>query len=504
MSAENIGFCVQDYLQQSFSRYANCVALKSGEAEVSYKQLNTQSQLLANLLIELSSDGKNKMVSCFFKSQVNYLVALLACMKARCIFVPFNSQLSYDENMARNRQLPILCCLHDDVCLRDQSSCCYYDLLTADLSSEVDEYYVPYDCDDPVYVYFTSGTSANPKAILGRNGSLAHFIEWETSEFKLSCNVKVLQLMSPVFDPYLRDVLVPLCVGGEIVFLDQPIQNTHDVLRLLADHSISLIHITPSYMNLLLRASKSRKKIFESMSFIFFAGERLSATTANESISFFPNAKVINLYGPTETTLAKAFYVVHSPVACIEWIPIGAPIRDSMIYVMGDSKLCEENEIGELCIETQHASFGYYNEQAVSAQRFRASPFRHGYILYHTGDMGYYDHNEQLHYVGRMDRQTKIAGVMTSFPLLENLIMEYSNVDECVVCEIEAIGLVAYYTSELVVDVSSIRSDIIQHIGKHAVIKHFIKLSSFPLNVNGKKNTQILSLISFFEQWRSK
>src|SRR5262249_37665513 len=106
--------------------------------------------------------------------------------------------------------------------------------------------------DDGCYVFFTSGTTGEGKAILGRHKSLYHFINWEINEFQLDVTCRVSQLLLVVFDPWFRDVFVPLCSGGTLCIPPNEIRdNMLQLLEWLNSSRITLMHIVPTIFRLL-------------------------------------------------------------------------------------------------------------------------------------------------------------------------------------------------------------------------------------------------------------
>ncbi len=492
--------CIQDYLRLSFAENADRLAVIIDNYSFTYEQLNNHTQALADNLRQYKSyDKPFCFVSCLFANRVNYLVALLACLKANCIFVPLNTNAQFDVNIERSNHIGASCFLHDNPnTMHGPNHQLYYDLLFNNLPSSTTERYDDYNSNDLVYLYLSSGTSLQQKAILGKNCGLAQFINWEIEQFHITSCIKVLQLTEPVFDPYLRDVLMPLCVGGTLFFPTYKIHSIPHVLTQFEEDNINLLHITPSYMDLLLRLIKIRKKIYNKFRLILFAGEKLSVKTVNECKEVFPNAVFVNLYGPTETTLAKAYYVIDKSTVYDNWIPIGNPIENAQIYVMDNDRLCDIGEFGELCIDTQYASHGYYQNSALTKQKFIDSPFQPNSTLYRTGDKGYKDQHGLLNYVCRMDRQVKIAGIRIDLSELEELIKNQYTITDCVVCMIEQIGLVMYYTSEFVIDERDMRNYLEKYFQRNVTFKYIVHLDVFPLNISGKKDIKQLSSYSYF------
>src|SRR5206468_5362837 len=127
------------------------------------------------------------------------------------------------------------------------------------------------------------------------------------------------------------------------------------------------------------------------MRWVFFAGEPLTETVIRRWRSTFPTGgELVNLYGPTETTLAKCFYRVPADISPGVQ-PVGRPLPETQALVVAENnQLCGINEPGEIVLRTPFRSLGYINAPEENRKRFVRNPFRDGEQdwLYCTGDCG--------------------------------------------------------------------------------------------------------------------
>lgn len=261
--------------------------------------------------------------------------------------------------------------------------------------------------DDAAYVFFTSGTTGTPRAILGRSVALTHFLRWEAEHVGLGRTDRVAMLTALGFDVVLRDMFVPLIAGATLVIPEDPA----DVPAWLADRRISLVHAVPTlaagWLTDMDRAATHSPRV------VLFAGEPLTDTLVNRWRARFPGTqRIVNLYGPTETTLAKcAFDVPDPPLPGIQ--PLGTPLPDTSVFVVGDDgHPVPDGESGQLAIETVHRSAGYLNSPTETRRRFVDFPGgAAGHLVFLTGDRGHRGADGLLHIEGRLDDQVKIRGV---------------------------------------------------------------------------------------------
>ncbi len=266
--------------------------------------------------------------------------------------------------------------------------------------------------DNAAYIFFTSGTTGMPKGVLGNHKGLSHFLTWQRDTFDIRPGDRASQLTALSFDVVLRDIFVAL-VSGATLCLPEAELSTHAVLAWLEQARISVLHTVPTLMQAWL-ARTPETATLRQLRWVFLAGEPLPDTLVQHWRATFPQAgELINLYGPTETTLAKCCYrVPDPPTPGIQ--PVGQALPDTQALVMSRAgHLCGIGEAGEIVLRTPFRTDGYLQEANGDSQAFQVNPFRQDAndMLYHTGDRGRYRPDGSLDILGRMDRQVKIRGI---------------------------------------------------------------------------------------------
>ena len=166
--------------------------------------------------------------------------------------------------------------------------------------------------EGPAYIFFTSGTTGRPKAVLGRQKGLSHFLLWQREAFGIGPGDRAAQLTGLSFDVMLRDILTPLISGATLVLPDDEDLNPERILRWLVERAITVVHTVPSLAGAWLGAAPNELSAAV-LRWTFFAGEPLLRQVVERWRDAFPATGVVNLYGPTETTLAKCFFLVPDP-----------------------------------------------------------------------------------------------------------------------------------------------------------------------------------------------
>ena len=267
--------------------------------------------------------------------------------------------------------------------------------------------------DDAAYIFLTSGTSGRPRAILGCHKGLSHFLAWQRQTFGVGPGDRAAQLTALSFDVVLRDIFLPLTSGATLCLPTVDDLGADHVLPFLERDAISLLHTVPTVADSWL-VDPPQGISLHRLRQVFFAGEPLTDVLVRRLRRAFPGlGEVINLYGPTETTLAKCWYrVAAEPAPGTQ--PVGRPLPQTQAPVMAPGgRLCGVGEAGEIVLRTPFRSLGYLDNAALNAEKFVPNPRRDDPqdLLYHTGDRGRLRPDGLLEILGRLDDQIKVRGV---------------------------------------------------------------------------------------------
>jgi len=356
--------------------------------------------------------------------------------------------------------------------------------------------------DDPAYVFFTSGTTGRPKAVLGRQKGLSHFLTWQRSTFGIGPGDRAAQLTGLSFDVVLRDVFLPLTSGATLVLPDEDDVSPERILLWLRERAISVVHTVPSLASAWLGVATPGFKA-EALRWTFFAGEPLLAQVVTRWRAAFPETSVVNLYGPTETTLAKCFYrVPDPPVQDVQ--PVGTPLPQAQALILGGGeRLCGLGEVGEIVVRTPFRSLGYLNNPEEN-RRFRPNPFRSDSddLLYVSGDRGRYRLDGTVEILGRLDEQVKVRGVRVEPAEIRAALGRHPAVWESAVLVRENRPgslsgdkrLVAYLVLRpgAVLDLEALRRHLRQELPEAMVPSTFVTVDALPLTPNGKLDRRTL------------
>lgn len=505
-------------------------AIAEEQRNVTYGELNTRANQIAALL-KNSGIETGSIVATFIPGSITLVEALIGIFKSGAVYLP----LDITAPEIKLKQIVSLC--HPRILITTDAysasvktfvtsndlDISYVVVLSGDTGMEVIEYigkqfvsrsmsYANFEginqapsftAKDSNYIFFTSGSTGEPKGIVGSHEALSHFIRWEIQEFKITQADRVSQLVPVTFDASLRDIFVPLCSGAMLCIPDAKTRfNIPLLVKWISEHKITTMHCVPSLFRVITREIQSEVlKQPLSLKRILLAGEPLyRKDVENWRRVAGTDVELVNLYGTTEITLVKTFYRIGDidQENIQHLIPVGRPIPNTVVAIINaDGEICRIGELGDVYIKTPFWSKGYYNNTALTETVFVQNPLVKDRvdIVYKTGDLGRYLHSRDVEILGRADSQVKINGVRVELPEIQQHMIAMDGVEQVILMTNEDHDhqniLVAYYTGTAQ-DSDFFRTNLKQYLSDAVIPSCFVNMIEFPLNVNGKIDRKAL------------
>jgi len=431
---------LQDLLNKNLTSDNKNIAMEYGSQKLNYSELDLLSKKIAFNLLKLGIP-KESHIGIYTDNLFDIPIIMLGITRAGMVFVPFSS--NYPTSLIKKQiELSDVSVLFTEKTLSKELELDGVQIIDEQIiqswySLENFEFEEPvYSLKDKLYIFFTSGSTGMPKPIIGMNKGIVNFIEWEAEQFHLEEGTRFAQLTICSHDPYLRDIFLPLLINGVICIPEEKNirLKSADLIEWVDNNNINLIHCTPSVFRKL-NAVGIQDFMFKHLKYVLLAGERIVPKELVHWYDIFEDRiQIVNLYGPTETTMAKTFYEVKKEDCVRENIPIGSPIKGCRVIILDDDmKICQTNEIGELYIRTPYMTLGYYNNEKLTKEYFIQNPFSQqaGDLLYKTGDLARKLPSGVFELIGRKDRQVKIRGNRVELGEIENRLVGQQSISAC-------------------------------------------------------------------------
>ncbi|WSJ48177.1 amino acid adenylation domain-containing protein [Streptomyces sp. NBC_01317] len=493
-----------ELFQAHAARTPDATAVNFDGVEVSYADLNARANRVARLLIDRGVEPES-LVAVMMHRSVDLVVALLAVTKAGGAYVPVDPDYPADRiAYVLTDAKPLLVLTTTDLASRLPDSHLPYlavdDPRTAatlndlpDTDPTDSERRTPLLPAHPAYVIYTSGSTGRPKGVAVTHQGLPNLAAAQAEEFAITAGSRVLQFASASFDAAIWETVMALCNGACLVSAAP-----HDLLpgqalvRLIADRSVTHATLPPAVLALLEPDS------LPSITTLVTAGEALSQ---NLVARWATGRRLVNAYGPTESTVCAT---TTSPLSADEHNTpphIGTPLANTQIYVL-DAALrpVPVGVAGELYIAGAGLARGYLNRPGLTAQRFVANPFTPGRRMYRTGDLAKWRPDGVLDFLGRTDDQVKVRGFRIELGEIEAALLTHPSVAQAAVTVREDHPgdrrLVGYLVPDggdaPQPDSAALRAHLGAILPEHMVPSALVVLDELPLTVNGKLDRRAL------------
>lgn len=350
---------------------------------------------------------------------------------------------------------------------------------------------------DAGYIIPTSGSTGTPKLVVGSRRGLEHFVRWEVDSLGLGREARVAQLTQVTFDPVLRDVFAAFASSARLCVPDNPtsLLDPSKLVAWLVEAEVTVLHCTPTLLRAL--TPHLHDDTPRSLRYLLLAGEELFVgDVARLEPMVRDGLQLYNLYGPTETTLAKLSHrltladLAKPPGTRV---PVGTPIpAASAIALLPDGSPCVPREVGEIYIRTPFRSLGYLDSPDEQAARFMPNPFSDDPtdLVFRTGDLGYQLEEGGFVLVGRADRVVKIRGVRVDLGTVETAMRGIEGVRDAAVRtwrgRTNNALLAGYFVPAAGCDVQGMRGSLRRRLANHALPAVLIPLDELPKTSSGK------------------
>ncbi|MFE6487890.1 amino acid adenylation domain-containing protein, partial [Streptomyces sp. NPDC057757] len=491
-----------ELFQTQAARTPNATALVFQDTELTYAELNARANRLARLLIERGV-GPEALVAVTMHRSADLVVALLAVTKAGGVYLPIDpdypaERITYVLTDAR----PVLVLTSTELTSRFSSGQLSYvavdDPRTVAALGDFEDT-DPTDAErgarllpaHPAYVIYTSGSTGRPKGVAVTHQGLPSLAAVQAEEFGITAGSRVLQFASASFDAAVWETVMALCNGACLVTAaPQDLLPGQALVRLVAERSVTHATLPPAALALLEPDS------LPSITTLVTAGEALNQ---NLAIRWADGRRLVNAYGPTESTVCVT---TTNPLSADDHHTphIGTPIANSRVHVL-DSALrpVPVGVAGELYVAGAGLARGYLDRPGLTAQRFVANPFAPGERMYRTGDLARWRADGVLDFLGRTDDQVKVRGFRVELGEVEAALLAHADVGQAVVLVREdrpgdrrLVGYVVAASGSVGVDVAVVRGYVQGVLPEYMVPSALVVLDVLPLTVNGKVDREAL------------
>ncbi len=471
------------------------VAIETNNEKVTYKELKIQSDYLISKLIEIDIKPGNN-IAILTENIIEIIVGILASIQTGAIFSII------DPEYPDERVKTIIDELKNPIVLLNRKC-------TTALSNTKTKFRIHFSdiynndnikgnnrilaTSQPLCIIFTSGSTGQPKgAILSHLNLINLYYSFKLS-YDVTENDKLLPITSISSASFIGEIFPILLSGGTLVMADVNTSlNTNKFIEYLDKKKVTILSTVPSFINRLNLSGKEPS----SLRLLLSGGEQLLPAHIN---NIPPNIKLVNGYGLTESGICNTYIELDRSSTDERLISLGKPIINNQIYVLNKNMQCvPEGVKGDIYVSGKSIGLGYWNNEALTKERFLDHPFISGERMLKTGDTGYWLFGGELCFTGRSDNQVQIRGFRVELCEIEKKLSLHPKINEVIATTREnnasETKLVAYYTTYNLQIVSS--SELKEWLGEilpgYMIPDFLIQLDRLPYNFNGKIELSML------------
>jgi amino acid adenylation domain-containing protein/thioester reductase-like protein len=330
---------------------------------------------------------------------------------------------------------------------------------------------------DLAYIIYTSGSTGKPKGVMIAHAALVNFLNWYTTLHGFTPEDNSAAFASFSFDACVAQVWAPLVSGASLHIIPEELRlSPAELSDYFEANSVTHAHFPTQFAEQFMALTENR-----SLKRMVVGGDALRSYKLG-------NYKIVNEYGPSETTVASTAITVDREYARV---PIGKPADNTRVYILDSNlKLQPVGVPGEICIAGAGLARGYRNNPEQTAEKFVADPFAPGKIMYRTGDLGRWLPDGNLEFIGRVDFQVKIRGFRIELVEIEQALISQDAIRRSVVmARSDDDGnkfLCAYYEADALIDPAELKQRLAAALPEYMIPSAFVWMAELPINRNGK------------------
>jgi non-ribosomal peptide synthetase-like protein len=497
-----------ELFEQRVRAHPDAIAGLCGTKRWTYRELNGRANRLARALTArgLRREG---VVAVVTERNLDWMAAVLAIFKAGGVYLPVEPSFPGDRIATMLSRAECKLVLTEsgstttlEAALNSLSGIqmLLIDAAYAEGHSE-DDLGVEVAPDQLAYIYFTSGSTGEPKGAMCEHGGMLNHLYAKIDDLSIGQGQVVSQIAPQCFDISLWQLISALLVGGQTLIIEQEV--ILDVPRFvdtIVNGKVSVMQVVPSYLDVILSYLDEQPREFPDLKCVSVTGEALTKELAQRWFAAKPSIKLANAYGLTETS-DDTNHEVMERAPDGDRVPLGPAVNNVWVYVV-DERLTPVplGATGEIVFSGVCVGRGYVNDPERTRAAFMADPHREGQRLYRSGDFGRWRPDRKLEFLGRRDAQVKINGRRMEIGDIENALLGVPGVDQGAVVIAERADkskrLVAFYSSEQALETGMLLEQLRQALPSFMVPSTFHWRESLPLTPNGKIDRKKLTALA--------
>jgi amino acid adenylation domain-containing protein len=479
--------------------YPERIALVHNERRVTYGKLAENAGRLAAYLKREFQPAPEELIGVHGTRSIESITAMLGILRAGGAYVPLPADCPRARLSALIREAGLRCVLSDDTSPHRQVDAVMVSVGHVLLEEKqcLTEA-APQAEDRLAYVMFTSGSTGSPKGVMIEHRNVLAMLNGFEQIAPHTEPLVGSALVSIGFDVSVWEIFSNLCFGGTLHLIDHP-EQVPELAAYCCRQGLTSAYLPPLILDDFIHEVTKQKRP-AALSRLLVGVEPIPQQTLADLQQAVPRLRIVNGYGPTETTICATLFPFKGAREPQRRTPIGQALAGNQIHLV-DEQLREvpAGQEGELIICGAGVGRGYYQDEQLTGEKFISNPFaKDGARCFRSGDYARALPDGNLEFVGRRDQQIKLNGYRVELGEIEAALMRFQGIQRALVLLTEPkIGvrtIVGFYTSAegQALDPSELKSFLREVLPIYMVPRTLTHLQDFPLTANGKIDRQLL------------
>ncbi|EPR12948.1 non-ribosomal peptide synthetase [Ruminiclostridium papyrosolvens] len=514
---------VHKIFEEQAAKNPDRTAVIFNNRHITYNELDLTANKLANFLVKQQNFKPDSFVGILMDRSEHLVTAALGVLKAGGAYVPINNEFPEERIKAiindAGIRVVIISKDYQELLSRIGPQCktleaclCLDNTLEAGNSTGVIQFYgvealekygsnpltTEVSPENTAYVIYTSGTTGMPKGVLISHKNVVRLLINDSFQFDFNHNDVWTMFHSFSFDFSVWEMYGALLYGGKLVIAPRTVAaDPKEYLELLKKERVTVLNQTPTAFSNLINEELDKSESQLHIRYVIFGGEALKPAMLKDWRRKYPNTKLVNMYGITETTVHVTYKEITEKEIESNQSNIGKPIPTLTAYIMDKNmKLLPCGVPGELCVGGDGVSHGYLNRQELTADKFVMNPYKPNERLYKSGDLARMLPDGEMEYIGRIDHQVKIRGHRIELGEIESKLLKHPGIKEAIALVVEDSennkNICAYYMGNKDLTAANLREYLATELPGYMIPSYFIGMEKFPLTQNGKIDKKAL------------
>jgi amino acid adenylation domain-containing protein len=484
-----------DRFAEQVERHHDCLAVVDGELRLTYGELDARANGVAHAIAERAGEGREP-VALVVRQGAGYASAVLGTLKSGRPYVPLDpaDPVARTASFVADCGAPIVLADPESHRAAAAAAGAVRVIRLDQLEPRETAPGVVVGPDTVAYVFFTSGSTGEPKGVYDTHRNVLHNILRYTNALEIAPSDRLTLLQGPAFSGCVSSQLGALLNGAASFPFRLAEEGLLAAAEWLRREQITVYHSVPS----IFRALVGRGDRFPGVRVVRLEGDRARW----DDVEFWrrrfePGSILANGLGTTETGLARQLIVRAGDPVGSGVLPVGHAVRDMDVLVVGDDQApLAAGEAGEIAVRSAYLAPGYWNRPDLTDERFVTLDGGRAYL---TGDLGLLREDGCLEYLGRRDGSLKVLGNRVEPSEIERELMLLDGVREAVVTVREGRGGEGRIVAHVVPgpggapSLGSVRAALARSLPSYMLPTGLVELDALPVGANGKVDRAALA-----------